>query len=251
MFNLRNTFFLLLMGILGGFLAQGVLVPFFIRTNFLYAANLLNQLYNSALVITKVEEKTIVAPQAEYYTKAINEIKKSVVSVQSFSNSKLIRTGSGIVVTQDGLIITLNSLVPVEANVYQVSLNSKKFNAKVLSRNQPLNLAVISIPESNLNVTKIKKELPELGKNVLAFAMTLDLGKTNSYVVKTIISQIVDEQKQIKVPLALDQSLFGSALVDEEGALLGLVEFRGFANNVMSSQVIEEYLNKYLSLPKK
>ena len=240
----------LLVGGIGGLIAGVFVLPVLVRVNLFGTANLLNKLLpQTQTVITKVEEKPVFIPQPDYFSDAINKIEPRVVAIQSFSGGTLVRSGSGIVLTQDGLIGTLNSIVPPMLTV-QVSANGKIYSGKVVFRNYANNLAIISIGESGLEVAGLKSELPALGQNLLVFAKTVSFGQDKPLVAEALVSQTDTDRGLFKITIPYDQFLFGSVLIDDTGSVLGLLDFRTQKPAIIKAKALEESLSSALTKSK-
>lgn len=248
MLSLKRIFAILIIGGIGGILASGVLLPFLVRANLWGTASLLGKLMTRPeTVITRVEKETIVIPQSDYFSEAIKKVEPSIVAVQSFSGGRLIRSGSGVALTRDGLIITVNSLVPASAEIFQVSGGGKIYKAKVISRDYAKNIAIISVPEASFQVARLKFDLPSLGQELLIFSKLVSLGKETPLVEKAIVSRTDGSGNTFEISAPYDYRLYGSALVEGEGTVLAIVDFKNQKPVVISSKLIENILNDYLT----
>lgn len=242
----RKIVFFVLLAAGSGFLTGALAVPLAVRLDFWGTTGVLNKLIKSGEITTKVEQRIIVAPQADYFKEAIEKTRDSVVAVQSFQAGRLLRSGSGLVLTQDGLIATVNSVVPAGADVVQVTDQGKILKAKVVFREFTDNLAIISVNDANLRVVRFGSDLPELGKNLLVFAKAVDFGKDTPLVAPALVSQINEEKKTFKIFASYDINLYGAGLIDNEGAVLALVSFRNAKPSLVPAAVISGALNNYL-----
>lgn len=242
----RKIILFVLLAAAGGFLAGALTVPLSVRLNFLGTAELLNKLIKPGEITTKIEQRTIVAPQADYFKEAIEKTKDGIVAIQSFQAGRLLRSGSGLILTQDGLIATVNAVVPAEADVFQVTNQGKILKAKVVFREFTDNLAIISVSGANLRVVRFGLDLPELGKNLLIFAKVVDFGKDTPLVASALVSQVNEEKKTFKISAGYDINLYGAGLIDNEGTIPALVNFRNAKPNLIPAAVINNALNNYL-----
>lgn len=248
MLGLKKILLVIVIGGIGGILATAVLLPFLARANLLGTGSFFNKLVvKPETVINRVERETIIIPQSDYFSEAIKKIGSSVVAVQSFLGGRLVRSGSGIILTQDGLIATLNSLVPANAEIFQVTGGGKIYKAKVVSRDYVKNVALISVAESNFQVAKLKPDLPSLGRELLVFSKLVNFGKETSFVEKATVSRVDESNSAFEISAPYDGRLYGSALVDGEGAVLAIVDFKNQKPVVLSSKFISDFLNTYLA----
>ncbi len=199
---------------------------------------------------TQIQKETVIIPPSDYFSEAIKKIEPSVAAIQSFSGGQLVRSGSGIVLTQDGLIATTNSVAPADASVFQVFNGGKIYKAKVVFRDYEKNIAIISVPEADFQVAKFKSGLPNLGGQLLIFSKQVSFSKENPFVEEAMVSRVNEENGTFLISAAYDHQLFGSALADGEGTVLGMVDFRNQKPVVIFSKLIEETLGAYLARPK-
>ncbi len=237
---------MLLIGAVGGMLAGGILLPVLARNNFLGTAAILNSIWQPETVVTKIEKETILIPQPNYFFEAVKKIEPSVVAVESFLEGRKIRSGSGVILTQDGLIATTVSVVPANATFFQVTNQGKIFRAKVVSRDYVKNLALISVESSGMSVMKMKLDLPTLSQRLLVFSKQVEFGKDSPVVEEAVVSKVSVDGDSFDIIAGYDDELFGSALIGGEGNLFGIMNFKNRRPAVIFSSVITEFLNTYL-----
>ncbi|MBI2670154.1 MAG: hypothetical protein HYX20_03350 [Candidatus Yanofskybacteria bacterium] len=242
-------------GFAGGLIGALFILFFLLRVNFLNTATILSNLIipsQTATIINKTEDKLTNTPQPNYLSEAIGKIQPSVVVIQGFSSGMLMRYGSGAILTQDGLIATLNSIVPVNADVIQVTNAGKISKAKVVFRNYNKNIAIISMTaENNLQVIRLSSELPGLGQKLLIFAETMELSESKPLIEEALVSQTDEKNSQFKLSLAYEPNFYGSVIADNNGKILGLIDFRNQKPSVIYSKIIEDTLNVYLTATRK
>ena len=210
----RKLVAILIIGALGGVMAAVFALPILVKVNFLGAAATIGKFLEPQTIVTRVEEKTVIVPEANYFGQAIGKIKDSVIVVQSFSGGKLIRSGSGIILTQDGLIFTTNNVAPPEAQVFQVISAGKILNAKIVFRDPAKNIAIVSVSQDGLPVVALNSELPKLGQNLLVFSKLIEFGKDNAAVAVALVSQVDDNKNVFKISFPYDPYLYVSAVID-------------------------------------
>ena len=139
-------------------------------------------------------------------------------------------TGSGVIYSADGYIITNNHVVK-NAETVTVTLNdNRKFTAEVVGTDEKVDLAVIKIEATNLPTLDVAdSDQAEIGEWVLAVGNPLDLTST---VTAGIISakgrslELIPGRDAIESFLQTDAAVnpgnSGGALVDAEGRLLGI-----------------------------
>ncbi len=139
-------------------------------------------------------------------------------------------TGSGVIYSDDGYIITNNHVVDF-ADIVEVTLyDNRTFQAKVVGKDETTDLAVLKIEADDLPTLKIAdSDAAEVGEWVLAVGNPFDLTST---VTVGIISakardiNILRGKKSIESFIQTDAAVnpgnSGGALVDAEGRLLGI-----------------------------
>jgi Do/DeqQ family serine protease len=137
-------------------------------------------------------------------------------------------TGSGVVVSTDGYILT-NYHVVDGAQQIKVELNDRRvLDAKVVGTDQPSDLAVIKVEASNLPVLPLgNSDAVRVGDVVLAIGNPLNIGQT-------VTSGIVSAKGRatglgdgsfadfIQTDAAINRGNSGGALVDTAGELIGI-----------------------------
>jgi serine protease Do len=139
-------------------------------------------------------------------------------------------TGSGVIVSKDGYIVTNNHVVDFADNV-NISLSDKrKFVAKVVGTDPRYDLAVLKIDASDLPaVQKGNSETLKIGEWVLAIGFPYDIGTTvTAGIVSATHKKIgVNETRNsmedfIQTDAVVNPGNSGGALVDASGRLVGI-----------------------------
>lgn len=135
--------------------------------------------------------------------------------------------GSGVVVTQDGYILTNNHVVD-GANEVKVQLSDgREFVAKVIGRDAKTDVAVIKIDAKDLPVVPMAdSDKVEVGDVVLAVGNPFGIGQT---VTTGIVSATgrggdlgLDYEDFIQTDAAINPGNSGGALIDTQGRLIGI-----------------------------
>lgn len=146
------------------------------------------------------------------------------------SPSVLKASGSGVIISSDGYIVTNNHVVQ-EADKITITLNDKRsYNAKVIGTNPETDLALVKIDETNLEFVKFgNSDQLQVGDWVLAVGNPFNLTST---VTAGIISakarniNILGSNSAIESFLQTDAVVnpgnSGGALVDTKGELVGI-----------------------------
>ena len=207
-----------LIGIAGGLFAGQVLSPYLSKDSFLgmdsayFARMTAGPVYITENKEVTVQENVVLQDSAE-------KIKNAIVGIKSTFGGKTIY-GSGIVVTTDGLMVTLSEIVPRGGN-FVFYVDGKIPSYKILKRDQKNNLALLKVDAIDLKTTGFA-DLEELrtGQRVfLAGIMFKDNNKVN-LINEGIIRFVKNDS--ISTNIFEDQSLRGSSLFNIKGELLGL-----------------------------
>lgn len=135
--------------------------------------------------------------------------------------------GSGVIVSQDGYIITNNHVVE-GADELNVSFPDKRtFKAKVIGTDPKTDVAVIKIDESNLPALPWGDASQlEVGEMVLAVGNPFGLSQTVTMGIISAIGRanvgIVDYEDFIQTDAAINPGNSGGALVNLKGELIGI-----------------------------
>lgn len=200
------------------------------------------------------------------------KIKYSVNSL--FGSSEAEATGSGIIINNDGYIITNNHVVSTESSssYYEIEEASKmtvtlfndtkEYEAKIIGTDAYTDLAVIKIDASNLELTPAtlgNSENVKVGEFAMAIGCPLGLESTVtsgiiSAVNRTVQSDDDTEYVCLQTDAAINSGNSGGALVNSNGEVIGIntlklsgtgVEGMGFAIPITSTTDVIEQLIQY------
>jgi len=136
--------------------------------------------------------------------------------------------GSGVIISEDGYILTNNHVVDGADEIKVVLADDKKeFDAKVIGTDSQTDIAVIKVEGKSLPaITITDSEKLEVGDVVLAIGNPFGVGQT---VTSGIVSAkgrggmgIVDYEDFIQTDASINPGNSGGALVDAEGRLIGI-----------------------------
>ncbi|MCB0641949.1 MAG: trypsin-like peptidase domain-containing protein [Phaeodactylibacter sp.] len=139
-------------------------------------------------------------------------------------------TGSGVIYTEDGYIVTNNHVVEMDGEIEVTLYDNRKFKAQVVGTYPKSDLAVIKIDARDLPTLDIAdSDEAQIGEWVLAVGNPLNLTST---VTAGIVSakgrdiNIINGQDAIESFIQTDAAVnpgnSGGALVDTKGRLLGI-----------------------------
>jgi len=209
--NILKIIAIFLIGIVGGIFADQILWPYFIERPLFYK-------YRLEQAPTYInEQKQVTIEENVALQDAIGEVKNSLVGVRAQTKAGKIIEGSGIIVTADGLILTLDTILP-QGSVATIFLDSKKLTPKVLQRKN--GLVLLKVDENNLKpVAFTDFDKIKLGERVFLSGIIFNKDQTNNIVNEGIV-EIFDE-KNIQTNIS-DKNVEGSPLFNIQGQLVGL-----------------------------
>lgn len=134
--------------------------------------------------------------------------------------------GSGVIVTDDGYILTNNHVVEGADQVKVALQDGREFDAKVVGRDPKTDVAVLKVDAKSLPAVALgNSEQIEVGDVVLAVGNPFGIGQT---VTMGIISATgratlgLDYEDFIQTDAAINPGNSGGALVDANGRLIGI-----------------------------
>jgi len=201
-------------GIFGGIFGSQILWPYFVeRPLFLEYRLEQRPIYLTEKKETRIQEN--VALQ-----EAIEKVKSSVSGIQTKTKKGKILEGSGLILTTDGLILTLAELVP-EDSTSTVFLENENVSTQVLKRDIKQNLALLKIERGKLPTVSFGDfEKMKLGQRVFLVGIVFLEKKPQKIVNEGILSYF--DQNLIETNIFEKENLIGSSLFNIEGNFLGL-----------------------------
>lgn len=178
------------------------------------------------------------------FTDAADLVRPAVVHIESSSSSRYdnfldlgrgASSGSGVIMTKDGYIITNNHVIE-DAKTIKVTMNDRRsYEAKIVGTDPSTDLAVIKIKDSELK----DRELPTLefgnsdevnvGEWVLAVGNPFNLTSTVTAGIVSakgrnieILEDLYSIESFIQTDAAVNPGNSGGALVDTDGNLVGI-----------------------------
>jgi serine protease Do len=137
------------------------------------------------------------------------------------------RSGSGVIVSEDGYILTNNQVVEGANEITVVKADGDKYDAKVVGTDPPTGVAVIKVEGRNFPAAKLgDSDKIEVGEWVLAIGNPFELQNT---VTAGIISGrgrskvgLADYEDFIQTDAAINLGNSGGPLVNLDGEVIGI-----------------------------
>lgn len=191
-----------------------------------------------------------VTADGEYTAKGVAElVKPSIVEVHAYktllpAHSELKGTGSGIIISEDGFIIT-NAHV-VEGMSFMVILDDEtEYEAKVIGKDAKTDLAVLKIEANNLTAAMLgDSDEVYVGENVIAIGNPAGLTNTvTKGIVSAINRQVRSESNAfdmdcIQTDAAISPGNSGGALVNMYGQVIGITSSK-YASSYIQGNAYE------------
>ncbi len=217
---------------------------------------------DTAIDVAKKVLPSIVGIQIEY----------SVTSIFGMSSSTATASGSGIIVSEDGYILTNNHVVSSSSSssYYQMSEAKKitvklynteeTYDAKIIGTDSQTDLAIIKIDATGLTAAELgDSDSVQVGEFAMAIGNPLGLDSSvTAGLVSAVNRKVTDEDGNtyyaIQTDAAINAGNSGGALVNSEGKVIGIntlklsgtgVEGIGFAIPINSTTDIYSQLIQY------
>lgn len=240
--KLLKFIIILIIGGFGGILADGFVMPYLANVSLISGTKFAQRIKNGTTIINKTEE--IVVTENTAAEEAINKINSCLAVVQLLRGGKIIKQGSGVVVTNDGLILTVNDLVPSGLYDYQVVLsNGAVFNGKITHRDNINNLALIKIEANNLSVISLSGlENIHLGQIIILIGAQINKNSFYRFVNTGTVRGVSDETLAINLNES-NLSANGGPLINIRGEMIGLniIDANGLIKTI-PAKIIADFL---------
>ncbi|MFH1656400.1 MAG: serine protease [Candidatus Nealsonbacteria bacterium] len=219
-------------GTIGGIFADQILWPYFIERPLFYQYRL------EQAPVNVVEKQEIFIQENSALEETIKKIEKAIVGIKTITAKKEEIQGSGIIITSDGLVLTLAELLPKNEKTI-IFMNDIIPDYTVIKKDEESNLALIKIEQTNLStISFVEIENLKLGKRVFLLGVILN-GKLEKVVNQGIIRNYSDEI--IQTNIIEQENLKASPLFDIEGKLIGLsvIDEKGQVSAIPISKIRE------------
>lgn len=214
--KLLRVIFVLIVGLIGGIFADQVFCPYFIERPLFYKYNL----EQAPSYVT--ESKEIIVQENTALQDAVDKVSRAVVGVRTETKKGKIIEGSGLVITSDGLTVTLASLIP-QGETFTFFFDDKPVSFQVLKRDSKNDLALVLITPEEKNLPTIAfgdAEKIKLGERVFLVGNIFNDEGTEKTVNEGIVKNFNTDFIQTNI---LEENLVkGSALFNIKGEVLGL-----------------------------
>ncbi|MDD3032758.1 MAG: serine protease [Candidatus Pacebacteria bacterium] len=186
--------------------------------------------------ISKVEmvqkETTVILTKEDFIQEYLQKIQKSVLYVEDLDSKK---ESSGIILTSDGLILTLNDNI-VRGNDFDFRFLGESKVYEIRKRDAENNLALVQVGEINLTPCPLSDEVNViLGENVYI----VGTDKEGNYVFGEGIIKTVSG----KTDILGDSSFNGAPVFNKKGEILGIGQLNNGLMEIILINNIKDFTN--------
>lgn len=171
------------------------------------------------------ETKEVIVQENVVLTDAIEKVKKTVVGVQSINPAGKITLGSGLILTSDGLAVTLNDLIPSGSEFKFVAMG-QDVKLQVLKRDYKLNLALVKLEGGGFpTVGFADSGQLKAGQRVFLVANAVSFspeGQLQDQLIANEGTIRTLNDNEVQTTIADKKEIKGSPLFDIQGNLIGL-----------------------------
>ena len=215
--NIFKILTIFVIGMVGGIFAEQIFWPYFIERPLFYEY----RLERRPIVLN--ETKEVVIQENTALKEAVEKVGQTVVGVRTRLSGGRTLDGSGLILTSDGLMITLAELVPSGPNTIFI-LEGKQVNFQVLKRDLKENLALIKLEGSHLTTAGFGElDKLKIGERIFLLGSIFEAGKeikakkvANEGIIKSF------DDNFLQTNIFENVNLKGSPLFDIEGRVLGI-----------------------------
>lgn len=212
--KILKILFIFVVGIAGGIFADQILWPYLIERPLFYQY----RLDQPPVLVT--ERKEVYIQENAALKEAIEKVDNSVVAVKTKTKTGKALEGSGLVLTSDGMMVTLAELVPQDST-FSFFVEGNMASFQILKRDLKENLALVKIEKSGLaTVGFFNYDQLKLGERVFLVGAVFEAGKIKDSVNEGIVKSF--NQELIETNIYESSLAAGSPLFDIEGNLLGI-----------------------------
>ncbi len=214
--NILKIIIIFVFGMAGGIFAEQILWPYLVERP-------LFSKYQLAQVPVYLTEKNEITIQENIALQnAVERVEKVVIGVKTTTKTGKILEGSGLIITSDGLMITLAELLP-QAGKSIFFIEGRMLSYQILKKDLKNNLALVKIEEKNLPTVGFA-DFGKLKLGERVFLIGAVFQKESSAPLKMINEGIVKffNEDYVRTNIFEKNTLSGSPLFNIKGELLGL-----------------------------
>jgi len=169
----------------------------------------------------------------------------SIVGIQVFLNNRLVKEGSGIIISSDGLVLTTADMA-ISGAIYQMSYEDQIIKGSIKSVDYNLNLLLLRAPSDFSKVAEFNASQDyKSGQEVLVVGKIIDITKPVLVTKQGIISYVAGNK--IVLDLVSNSYLSGAGVINANQRLIGISYLRSNKVQVIGAGTIDGFLRDYFS----
>jgi hypothetical protein len=185
------------------------------------------------LIIIEIQYFSLLNKEEEYkevivevsQTELIDSLKDCLVFIEN--------SGNGVVITSDGLVLTLNSIIN---NNSQFIIKDQSLIYEVLKRDKASDLALVQLGKQGLD-TNCKYSLDDVKQGDEVYVLGIN-GKGEYIFNKGIVKNI---SELIHTNISEDDSLSGAIAFNHVGEIIGIVKINNGSIDIIPSIILKEF----------
>jgi len=211
--------FILILGALGGIIFQAFILPYLATKPYFQQFGFIKILTEREVNVYPTE--TIIIQENKALQEAVEKVDRVVVGVRAQSKLGKILEGSGLILTNEGYIVTLGDILP-KGYDFSFFWEGEKLPFQILKVDSKENLVLIKAEKASLpTVAFADFEKIKLGQRVFLVSVVFNKeGKTKKIVNEGIIQSF--DEDLINTNIVEKNNIQGCPLFDIEGEVVGL-----------------------------
>lgn len=183
--------------------------------------------------------------QPDFWEQISADASLSTVAVQSFSRGTLIRSGSAIVLSSDGLLVSTSDAIPAGASVYQVVFGDRVLRGKVVARDYLKNIALLKIEISGMTVSTLDHfQQYSSGREFVLTGKLIMVNQPQVFTQRAFLNYRSGETDILDTSFSL--FLSGAKVVTADGSMAGMASLRNGKVSMISAALIDSFFKQYL-----
>lgn len=231
----------LTIGFLGGILS--LVLVLYLPGSGSFVFNLIRNDLIDFLGTEPVPTPTPTIASSDFWQKIVSDHVLSTVAVQSFKGGKIVREGSGIVISSDGVIITTFDAI-AGADVFQVLHGDKILRARLVLYDGFKNIALLKVAATDMSATRLERNYQfHPGQDVVVSGKMVELSSPVVFAQKGMISYVLT--KDITVDTEPNNFLSGSKVINNSGIVVGMAYLRNGAVRLITAESMDDLVKSY------
>ena len=180
---------------------------------------------------------------SDFWQRIVSDHILSTVAVQSFKSGKIVREGSGIVISSDGIIITTLDVI-AGADEYQVLHGDQILRAQLVRYDGFKNLALLKVATTDMNVTRLERNYQfQPGQDVVVSGKIIEFSDPIVFAQRGMISYILS--KDMVIDTEPSYFLSGSKVINNSGIVVGMAYLRSGVVRLITTATMDDFVKSY------